>query len=77
MSRQTWTKELRRVVNRLETNKDGLVKVTSAIDWLLDNGGDKEVLEEAKFALMQERRNLRLDFCDELDRQDKWKKGAR
>lgn len=72
MSNQTWTKELRAAVNKLERNKNGLVKVVSAMEWLNDQGIKSKELNDAGFALVQERRNLRLQFCEELERQDKW-----
>lgn len=79
MSRTAWTKELRTVVNAIDRNTRGLAKVASAADWIrdLDELGmwavaAIEILERARFDLVQERRNLRARFCKELNRQEGW-----
>lgn len=75
---QRWTKELQSVVGKLERNKNGLVKVVSALEYLKDVREERSVvLGDTAFTLIQERRNLRLVFTKELDRQDQWARNER
>jgi hypothetical protein len=69
---QRATKELMRVINRRDRNTRGLAKVVSAHEYLLDNCAPLEavvILNNAKFALVQERRNLNVALWDELNKQ--------
>ena len=46
--------------------------MVSALEWLLDTAASREaidILGRAKFALIQERRNLGVALLDELDKQ--------
>ena len=66
-----------KIIHRRDRNTRGLAKVVSAKEYLLDTAGDLgaiKILNDSKFAIVQERRNLGVALLNELDQQ-KYGKG--
>jgi uncharacterized Fe-S cluster-containing radical SAM superfamily enzyme len=59
------------IVNRIDRNTRAVAKVTSAVEWVLDGGGDPTLLYPALCALIHERRNMRVQLESELG----WQQG--
>lgn len=61
-----------KIVKRTDRNTRGLAKVVSAAEYLMDLAGPLEAIEilnQAKFSIVQERRNLRTALWNELNKQ--------
>jgi hypothetical protein len=65
-----------KLVNRRDKNTRALAKVVSAIEWLKDQYAESaqasaavRILEQAKFSIIQERRNLNVALWKEVDQQ--------
>ena len=64
-------KELKPLVQKMERNTKGLVKVVSAMEWVVQQDGcaaDLAEFDRAIFDLVQQRRNLRVAFEETLKR---------
>ena len=65
---------LDKLIKRIDRNTRGIAKNYSAKDYLTDSYGDLErdlvagVFDAAFFQLIQERRNLKVEFENELER---------
>ena len=54
------------LVQKMERNTKALVKVISAMEYVITEGGDGSVFNVALYDLVQQRRNLRLAFEAQL-----------
>lgn len=65
--------QIMKLVRKIDRNTRAIVKVVSAADHLDDRAEKSQILEDARFALMQLRRNMRADLEDLLKKQPNWK----
>jgi hypothetical protein len=65
-----WGKsELGKVIRKIDVNTRAIAKLVSAQEYLHDYAKHEPMLEDLKFTLVQERRNLKAKFEDEFQRQ--------